>query len=709
MEEIINLKNKNKNKMQKFPQSKYIEMSKSSNITINSFINKKNDYSKDSTDMISREFLNSIKINPKSTKNKIDTIKIRKTLKPAFKTQNSKKIYIKIQQIEDLPIYNNTVKNIRNNSRIEKNIISSKTTLKNMNKKNNNKRIRLKCLSSKKKKICSRYNYKTTALLKKNEKSKEYIKDIRNKSENRTINSEVLDISFGDSSIEINKPKKSEIQAFFINPPPGRKSTIPFPTKKCSHGKIKDIEENNNDYRNEIKNKKFIHNIIEYNCQKKNAKSKTFIDKSKDKNDVEATKKISFINNQFHEKDHELDSYFKNYNSNNNINNNNYELFRFSNISSYNNNDLFYINNKNKYDSNNPINSKNNIHSIVINPKIEKIEEDESHILNDFLIDDNFENEIMINDKNELKNINNDLASIPCMNCGKMVNVDEIDRHSNNCFKMKEEIKTQDSNNNYISNIDNKLKKIYEYLNNIEKGKININNELNEYLDFISMMKKYIEKIMSIKIINSLAIEELSEINNIFNKLMEKYFNSKNIFALISRIKVLLEEKKKLFMAKNITKIEIISKIKAKNTNVITWNANNKNIRKTMVSPSCDQLGLLCEENSIEQAMSENETMEFFDLKRILNDKKEKKEYNLDNLVNEAKNKRLFLMEVLKVKYQKINNNNNENKIPPIMIWKEAMKNNIKMNNWSKFIFDELNNPNKYLRMLENKKDNKCK
>ena len=714
MEAIIN--SKNKNKMQKYPQSKYnriFEMSKSSNLTINSFINKKNDYSKDSTDMISREFLNSIKINPKSTKNNLDTVKLRKTLKPAFKTHNNKKIYIKIQQIKDLPIYNNTVKNIRNNSKIKKNTVSSKTTLKNMNKKNNNKRIRLKCLSSKKKKIGSQNDYKTTTLLKKIEKSKESIKDIRNKSENRTINSEILDISFGDSSIEINKPKKSEVQAFFINPPPGRKSTIPFPRKKCSYGKIKYIEENDSDYRNEIKNKKFSHNITEYNCQKKNkesyAKSKTFIDKSKDKNDAEATKKISLINNQFHENEHELDSYFKNYNSNNNINNYNYELFRFSNISSYNNNDLFYINNKNKHDSNNPINSKNNIHSIVINPKIEKIEEDESHILNDFLIDDNFENEIMINDKNELKSINNDLASIPCMNCGKMINVDEIDKHSNNCFKINEEIKSQDLNNNYISLIENKLKKIYEYLNNIEKGKININNELNEYLDFILMMKKYIEKIMSIKIINSLAIEELSEINNIFNKLMEKYFNSKNIFTLISRIKVLLEEKKKLFMAKNVTKKDNISKTKAKNTNANTWNANNNNFRNTMVLPSCDQLGLLCEENSIEQAMSENETMEFFDLKRILNDKKEKKEYNLDNLVNEAKNKRLFLMEVLKVKYQKINNNNNENKIPPIMIWKEAMKNNIKMNNWSKFIFDELNNPNKYLRMLENKKDNKCK
>ena len=123
--------------------------------------------------------------------------------------------------------------------------------------------------------------------------------------------------------------------------------------------------------------------------------------------------------------------------------------------------------------------------------------------------------------------------------------------------------------------------------------------------------------------------------------------------------------------------------------------------------PSCDQFCLLGEENSVDQAMSENETTEFFEkMEKILDDKKE---YNLDNFVNEAKNKRLFLMEVLKVKFQKINNNQTENIIPPLMIWKEAMKNNIKMNNWSKFIFDELNNPNKYLRMLEKNKENKYK
>ena len=75
-------------------------------------------------------------------------------------------------------------------------------------------------------------------------------------------------------------------------------------------------------------------------------------------------------------------------------------------------------------------------------------------------------------------------------------------------------------------------------------------------------------------------------------------------------------------------------------------------------------------------------------------------------MINDAKNKRLFLMEVLKVKFQKINENKNEDLIQPEMIWKEAVKKNIEMQNWAQFIFNELNNPNKYLKMLQ-KKNNK--
>ena len=75
----------------------------------------------------------------------------------------------------------------------------------------------------------------------------------------------------------------------------------------------------------------------------------------------------------------------------------------------------------------------------------------------------------------------------------------------------------------------------------------------------------------------------------------------------------------------------------------------------------------------------------------------------MDKIINEAKNKRLFLMEVLKVKFQKIKENKNEDLILPEMIWKEALKKNIERNNWTQFIFNELHNPNKYLKMIQKK------
>ena len=160
---------------------------------------------------------------------------------------------------------------------------------------------------------------------------------------------------------------------------------------------------------------------------------------------------------------------------------------------------------------------------------------------------------------------------------------------------------------------------------------------------------------------------------------MEKCLNSQNIFTLFSRTKILLEEKSKFFSDK------------------IKKNGGGTNSSKKNAA-----------ENTFEEILSESETAEFFDLKKMekILDEKELKTENLEKLINETKNKRLFLMEVLKVKFQKINENKNEDLIQPEMIWKEAVKKNIEMQNWAQFIFNELNNPNKYLKMLQ-KKNNK--
>ena len=156
---------------------------------------------------------------------------------------------------------------------------------------------------------------------------------------------------------------------------------------------------------------------------------------------------------------------------------------------------------------------------------------------------------------------------------------------------------------------------------------------------------------------------------------MKKYLNDDNIYKLLSRIKILLEEKIKIFSKKN------------KKINLSEYPQKK------------------FKENSTEENISESETMEFYDLKKIL-DEKNIKTQNLEKMINDAKNKRLFLMEVLKVKYQKIKENINEDLISPEMLWKEALKQKIEMNNWAQFIFNELSNPNKYLKIISNKNKN---
>ena len=344
-------------------------------------------------------------------------------------------------------------------------------------------------------------------------------------------------------------------------------------------------------------------------------------------------------------------------------NNNNNELLRFSNISKINNNELFYLNNN--YNNNITENKISN-NNLFINPKIEVNESRE-------LLDE--DEKLLEEMSHKPKNKNEQITFTPCLNCNKLINLEEMDEHSNKCFSNTKKNnpmlkRNNNNNNNQIDIIENKLKNIEEYL---EKHKKNSSNNINK--NIIQELKIIIENIISIKEINSFSIENLSNIDEKIVLLMKKYLNDANIYALLSRIKMLLEEKIQIFTEKN--KKIILSEYPQKKF----------------------------KENSTEENISESETMEFYDLKKIL-DEKNIKTQNLEKMINDAKNKRLFLMEVLKVKYQKIKENINEDLISPEMLWKEALKQKIEMNNWAQFIFNELSNPNKYLKIISNKNKN---
>ena len=364
---------------------------------------------------------------------------------------------------------------------------------------------------------------------------------------------------------------------------------------------------------NEIKNKVIRHNTTIFTFEKNNI---LFDAIKKEKNSVS--------------------------NNNNNIN----ELLRFSNISNINNNELFNLNNRKA--------------SLEGYESRELFDEDQKLL-----------EEMSNNDKKIKENKNEQISFTPCLNCDKLISLEEMDEHSNKCFSNNKkndfiQRKSFNSYNNQINIIENKLKNITEYLIKQEKNGINNNNIIKE-------LKIIVEKILAIKENNSSSIDNLNEINKNIVELMEKYINDANNYALLSRIKIILNEKIQLFSEKN-------------NKNIGIEENNSKKLK----------------ENSTEENISEIETMEFYDLKKIL-DEKNLKTNNLEKMINDAKNKRLFLMEVLKVKYQKINENKNENLISPEMLWEEAVKKKIEMKNWSQFIFNELSNPNKYLKKIKKK------
>ncbi len=84
--------------------------------------------------------------------------------------------------------------------------------------------------------------------------------------------------------------------------------------------------------------------------------------------------------------------------------------------------------------------------------------------------------------------------SVPCINCGNLIDIDEIEDHSNSCLKVKEEVLEVSRRNSNIKDINNKLSKLDECLS---KNKINENKDahyyvsLSEYLNTVSGNNSY--------------------------------------------------------------------------------------------------------------------------------------------------------------------------------------------------------------------------
>lgn len=590
------------------------------------------------------------------------------------------KTFLKKRQLKTLS--NNNVSNKINKAKKENTLIDINHLLNhrysciiqgNKNIIINNKRLTIRRTSRKKIKALNLTNNNNNKYLK-DSFNKTISKNVKSNSQERnnskkksterfSINNHELRKYNANRTMTFNNTKKNNSIRKSIR---FRRTTIPYNNNKINKNldinkkkeELKDINENN------IKR---LYNS-EYIFEKKN----TVLEKNQNQNNKKEKKNIYTPICQINTNEHELDKFF-NQNNNNIITN---EDIRFSNISKINNNDNLYLNNKNNLIDNNSNNKEINEN------ESNDLYEFEKNLLDEINNNENIQKEKEVKNNNIIDKTSEIIISIPCLNCDKLINIDEIDEHSNKCFNTKKNNNIKENSDDYITIIENKLKNILEYLEKLGNNNIFDNNiskmEFNEHSEIIEELKLNINKILEIKEFNFSSIDELNKINNIFSNSMEKCLNSPNVFTLLNRAKILLEEKKNFFL----------KKIKKNNNNNIEGGiSKNKNLA----------------EHSLEEIMSESETMEFLDLKKMekILDEKELKTENLDKLINEAKNKRLFLMEVLKVKYQKIKENENEDLIEPEMIWKEAVKKNIEMKNWTEFIFNELNNPNKYLKMIK--------
>ena len=372
-----------------------------------------------------------------------------------------------------------------------------------------------------------------------------------------------------------------------------------------------------------------------------------------------------------------------------------------------------------------------------LNPEDPKSEEFEEKSFNIFK---GIYKKRMISSSNNLNKIEKDrikdkidIISIPCLNCGNLVEIDKIEKHSLSCFKVSNDILYLELSNKETNNINYKLKKLNDYITNIEKEE---NSDNIKYL--VTVIKEYIEKVLKINQTNNESVKELKRIYKNFIMLNNhKHKKSLNFIILIDRARILVQEKIKIF--KNIISKTEISKSQKPMSN----NLCQQSEFETRINKKSKELEKINQEMQLEKIKVKNLRDSVFaksscikiknglstyngNVINITNNRYNNKslknsnsslEISLDNNTNRSfenssyasiknKKKKLFFREVIRLKLEKLHNSHRGQKIPPAIIWEKALKNNIPENNWESFILRELNKPQKSENKIRGKSAN---
>jgi len=99
-------------------------------------------------------------------------------------------------------------------------------------------------------------------------------------------------------------------------------------------------------------------------------------------------------------------------------------------------------------------------------------------------------------------NLESNQLAVPCLNCNNIIEINEIENHTNICFRVNEEV-LMETNIKNLQKANNKLGKLNEYIN----SKINDNKDAHYYYS----LSEYINNAINIEELNEQALLSLKK------------------------------------------------------------------------------------------------------------------------------------------------------------------------------------------------------
>jgi len=336
--------------------------------------------------------------------------------------------------------------------------------------------------------------------------------------------------------------------------------------------------------------------------------------------------------------------------------------------------------------------------------------------------------------------------------------MDEIERHSNSCIKVKEEVIKAESSNYSFHVIDYKLKKLKE---NISKIQSTNDSECEKDRHLYEIINKYIDDVICLTAIHLNTLNMIKKVISNLNILISTFKGCLSTLIIIERARVIVLEKlnilkedlKKLHETKKENKerksglinCSKFKELELKKEEILKEN-NNLNIEKDFAQRKVTNL-----KNTIDKSPNTSYIVEAPSM--ISHDERSNKEvdfnYKLEDInsdyekskilgevsdctsiasssvisENDVNNSTLdrksetsnnqkvyvdqkslykeFVKVFLKVKFEQLHNDHKGQKVSQRDVWKEIIQRNINQNNWADFIYNELKNPNKYDKSLK--------